>query len=183
MDKHKRNIFIFVGIGISSIAVMVWKHRKIIKYALSLQNKAYISLLNKDVKAKFTELVRKIEQKGYSVYVTSGYRGDSNGSMHQLGLALDINLINNKTGKRITMKDNTIQDWLDTGVPQIAEKMGFRWGGRFSTYKNMYGTFGDPVHFDYQFDKKNYTELLNKGIAQYGTKEKALSKYEKINYA
>ena len=181
MDKTLRNILI--GAGVSIVTLAIWKRRTITKYVLSAQNKAYVSLLNKDVKGKFTKLISAINKHGYSVYITSGYRGGSDGSMHQLGCALDVNLINDKTGEHITMKDNTIQEWLDTGVPQIAEKMGFRWGGRFSTYTNMYGTKGDPVHFDYQFDGKDYDGLLSKGIAQYGSKEKALKNYDSVKYA
>jgi len=69
-------------------------------------------------------------------------------SKHNYGFAFDMVLRNKKTGEQLRKSDSQ-QKWLSTGIPQQAEKMGFKWGGRF----------GDNVHFG----KKNIpstTEML-----------------------
>lgn len=60
-------------------------------------------------------------------------------SYHISGLAFDFNptmpdgtTINSRMNKRI---------WIQTGVPQIGESVGLRWGGNFSSNY-------DPIHFD-----------------------------------
>ena len=61
-------------------------------------------------------------------------------SYHISGLAFDFNP---------TMPDGTAihsrmnkQTWIQTGVPQIGESVGLRWGGNFSSNY-------DPIHFDF----------------------------------
>jgi len=59
-------------------------------------------------------------------------------NFHEFGIALDINI---QIGKRIYHKDDIIDDWIKTGVPDIAKTFNIRWGGLFNGYS-------DCVHFD-----------------------------------
>lgn len=61
-------------------------------------------------------------------------------SYHNLGMALDF-AITLKNGKWLNKKTSK-QPWLDSGIVQIAEGIGLRWGGWFS--KNY-----DPIHLDF----------------------------------
>ena len=104
--------------------------------------------------AAFRALFEEIEaQTPYRVLVTSGYRSSEQQarlhkrnpknakpgrSKHNHRLAMDINLV--KWGK-IVRKADSKETWLATGVPQLAKKLGFRWGGDFRSYH-------DPVHFE-----------------------------------
>lgn len=107
-------------------------------------------------KKRFIQFINGINNLGYYVDITSGvrsrdeqfalYKDDSRNarpghSKHETGLAMDINLINIKTGATVRKVD-TLKTWLDTGVPQMAKVMGMNWGG--STWVNYY----DPVHFE-----------------------------------
>lgn len=102
----------------------------------------------------FTELIQTIHRETpYLVYVTSGYRSTEHQkrlykanpknarpgtSPHEHKRAIDINLIGLRGYVR---KADSKDTWKKTGVPQIAERLGFRWGGNFKYYH-------DPVHFD-----------------------------------
>lgn len=75
-------------------------------------------------------------------------------STHNYGFSLDINLF--RSNEKITLKSSREQ-WLKTGVPQIAEKMGIRWGDIYN---------GDRVHFEIPMDTKTLYALAQK---QFGT--------------
>lgn len=106
-------------------------------------------------KVKFTDLINKINMSGYSVYITSGVRtyaeqvrlkaqnkknADPGSSLHEKGIAMDINIINVSTGRQY-YKTTSRAQWQATGIPQLAESMGFVWGG------TAFPTYYDPVHF------------------------------------
>ena len=148
-------------------------------YVISAQNEPYINTLHPSVRNKFKELIMEAEKLGWKFYITNSLRIQNKNSMHQLGLAIDCNLVNKKTGETITMKNHTIKQWEATGVPALAERLGFTWGGRFSNYINMYNQRGDAVHFEYNFGK-TYAQLVQSGINQFGTKELALKNYSDI---
>ncbi len=143
-----------------------------IDYALSDNQEAAIKKLHKTAQEPFRKLISAMEKKGYKVLVTSGYRTwaeqerlhqtnpskipAAGGGYHNYGMALDINLL--KDGKQWKMATPTAE-WLKTGIPEMAEKMGFKWGGRFNGYK-------DHVHFDWRkYDSK---ELKKLAINQFG---------------
>jgi len=110
--------------------------------------------LNPAAQAIFANFIADIIRMGYAVVVTSSYRPTSEQvalkkknannatpgfSMHEYGLGLDINLVNN--GKWIN-KSSTDAEWEKTGVVALAKnKYKMRWGGDFANYQ-------DPVHFD-----------------------------------
>jgi hypothetical protein len=61
-------------------------------------------------------------------------------SKHERGFAIDINLVS-LAGKQYK-KDTSLADWLSTGVPQLAAKLGIKWGG------NSFVNYFDPIHFE-----------------------------------
>jgi hypothetical protein len=81
-------------------------------------------------------------------------------NFHEFGIAGDLNIIKDyglKT-ERIYLKNDSKEDWDTTGVPQLATKLGIRWG-HFTNYV-------DHVHFDIatKFGDNVY-DVLNKMIA------------------
>jgi hypothetical protein len=162
---------------------------------LNSQQENFVKDLHVSVKPLFRKLIYEIEkQSKYTVLVTSGYRSysqqqklketdDRNAapgfSMHNYGLALDINLIKgdfNKAtghyeaeikkstayinGKSYTNQADIKQLWIDTGAPTIATQLGFSWGGNFNGYF-------DPVHFDLQ-STYNINTLVSNASKQFG---------------
>lgn len=120
----------------------------------------HLSSLMCIVRDRFETLISAIEERGYTVIVTSSYRSAAKQaelykdksmhkssiakpgkSQHQVRIAIDINI--KKDGKQ-WMKGTKKQDWEATGIPELAKNLGFRWGGNFSKY--------DPVHFDLKDD-------------------------------
>ena len=124
-----------------------------LRIALATHNQKALNEMgtNKD---EFVQLFKRIHKETpYLVFVTSGYRSHEKQkklyaqnpknakpghSPHQAKRAMDINLI---SWRGLIRKADTKERWEETGVPQIAEEMGFRWGGNFRSYH-------DPVHFD-----------------------------------
>ena len=106
---------------------------------------------NQDI---FEEFIYRIHSETpYYVYITSSYRSTEKQrelykqnsknakpgtSPHEFRRAIDINLIG--INGRIR-KWHSKEIWKKTGIPTIAEEMGFRWGGNFKNYH-------DPVHFE-----------------------------------
>jgi len=144
------------------------------KYYLSAKQENFIKGLNPQVQEKFRKLIDTIENKlGYEVIITSGYRdfakqqrlkeqnpknARAGYSAHNYGIAIDVNV--KKDGKQL-YKNSPKQDWLATGIPQLAKKQGFRWGGDFENYY-------DPIHFGlgHIYETK---DLLAQAQQKYGT--------------
>ena len=131
----------------------------------------YVNELHPAAQAQFLQLFQRINELGYHVIVTSGYRtfqeqqklhaqNSSNAkpgrSYHNYGLALDINIA--KNGVQLYKADSAAK-WNATGVPQAAKALGFKWGGDYSSYH-------DPVHFELRLASPD--ALLALGIEQYG---------------
>lgn len=113
---------------------------------------------------RFSGLTDGIRKLGYEVIITSSYRSPEKQaalykdlknqkggraarpgkSKHNQAIAIDINIKKDgKWWKKATPKG----EWEDSKVPELARKMGFRWGGDFTTNY-------DPVHFDLGNDYK-----------------------------
>lgn len=107
-------------------------------------------------KARFLDLINKINMSGYSVTVTSGVRtfaeqarlkrqnsknAAAGTSRHERGLAIDINIRNISTGQ-VYLKRSNRQQWLSTGIPQLGKSLGFIWGG------DAFANYWDPIHFE-----------------------------------
>ena len=115
------------------------------------------------VKELFTEFIIEVQETTpYYVQLNSGYRdftdqlnkrerwdaGNRTGlavkpaapgrSLHQYGLAIDMNPVH-EDGTTIMAKDSD-DIWEATGIIDIADRLGLRWGGRFSNR--------DAIHFD-----------------------------------
>jgi hypothetical protein len=107
---------------------------------------------------KFVQLINAINARGYKVAIkdadagmrtyerqvalhrANGNNAKPGNSRHEIGRALDINLINKGTGRQYRKADSKYE-WTLTGVPQLAKSFGFKWGGDFNGYN-------DPVHFE-----------------------------------
>ncbi len=136
-----------VIVGLAALALMGFR------ISLHQHNREKLKQLGQNQEA-FAELIQTIHRETpYLVYVTSGYRSTEHQrqlykvnsknarpgtSPHEHRRAIDINLIGVRGYVR---KADSKETWLKTGVPQIAKKLGFRWGGNFKYYH-------DPVHFD-----------------------------------
>ena len=160
--------------AILTIATLGFTYFIVTRVGFTAQQYAYLRKLNPKGRKRFKEFIKAIEDNlGYSVIITSGYRTfekqqqlkddgispvGAGRSFHNYGLAIDINLL--KLGQYVKMGSSR-QKWLNTGVPQLAEGLGFRWGGDFSGYY-------DPVHFDLGNDY-NINELEAKAYELYGT--------------
>lgn len=122
---------------------------------LSEHNRAEVMKLHPNARKKFAELITRIESKGYKVVITSGYRdfdkqaqlykenpknAKAGYSNHNYGYAIDINIIDPKTGNTVLRKDTSKSIWMQSGIVDLAKAMGFEWGGDFKTYH-------DPIHF------------------------------------
>lgn len=108
-------------------------------------------------------LIRAIEANqlpGYDVEMISGYRGKTPKnprSRHGKGAALDVSLIDQKTGKAVpNYQDaeafktyqqyaNQVYRWAQQNDPELAAQLA--WGGYFSGGPGKYGAL-DLMHFD-----------------------------------
>jgi hypothetical protein len=166
------------GIGSVLLIIGLINRKKINEMLTEYNNKAKFDTLNPAAKPIFKKFFMLVKQSGWNPIITSAWRSyarevsiiaaeklkmSANNSPHLYSLACDCNFENQKTGKRLRMADG-VQSWLDSGIPQIAEKLGLRWGGRFNGYP-------DVVHFDI------VNILANKGIKQTSLYDKALAQF------
>lgn len=124
-------------------------------------NKKIIDTLHPKAKDRYLEYFSWVEKNtDWTPILTSGYRSfesqdklykdgkttaKAGFSKHNYGFALDMNFRNKKSGKELKMATSK-NDWLASGLPQQAKKMGFEWGGDYSGYY-------DPVHLELQIGK------------------------------
>ena len=141
-----------------------------------MTNEEHLDSLNPQKKQLFDSFLAEVESTGWKTIITQSYRSfakqnelhtlnSSNASAgtsaHNYGYAIDCNFI--KDGfqfKKATDKNI----WLQSGIPNIAEKHGLRWGGNFDSYAG-----GDPIHFDCITDPKCTQRWLNYLIKTYKT--------------
>lgn len=143
---------------------------KSVEKILNYENDSYLENLHPEIKKRFQNLINEIEKLGFRVLITSGYRSFSKQaelkaqnasnaaagySLHNYGLAIDINL---QKGFQLLTKKTDKKIWLESGVPQLAKKLGFIWGGDITGYY-------DPVHFAIKYDTK---QLYTRALKQYG---------------
>ena len=162
MAKNNNTLFIIAAI----IAAVILST----PILLTTAQKYFVDQLHTAYRKKFQHLIAKIEQMGYSVIPTSGYRSFQEQanlwmenkknampglSHHNYGLALDINL---QKGVELWRKSTAKEEWMKTGVPQLAKALGFSWGGDYNSYH-------DPVHFYIPLDTK---KLLSTAYTQFG---------------
>jgi hypothetical protein len=134
-----------------------------------LNNLIKLKSVHPEARKRFQSLIDYANLMGYSVVITSGFRTFEESkklhaenaknallSFHNMGCAIDINLISDHTGKKL-MKSSTTDEWNYTGVPQFAKSIGLRWGGDYNSYH-------DPIHFEYS--KKAITDINSQGLKQ-----------------
>ena len=147
---------------------------------LTAEQQARIDELNitPGVKEIFTDFVLEVEETTeYNILIDNSYRSISKQvelikrwldndpaivtrpatpgrSLHQYGLALDVNPIHKETGK-IIRSDDLNEVWLETRIPEIAARHGLRWGGNFGKYDSNDNIIPekdrktiDRIHFD-----------------------------------
>lgn len=122
----------------------------------------YLEKYNKfpEKKNLFIRFINGINQLGYRVIVTDTFRTNDeqwflkyglNGNLnnaepgtskHESGSAIDINIINDKTGE-ILKKNSSLESWLASGVPGLARSVGLQWAGG----NGSFGNFVDRVHY------------------------------------
>ncbi len=128
-----------------------------------------IKNLHPEYRNKIKTFFDRIEKETpYIPIITSGYRDSkkqaalyaenpSNAkpgySLHEYGFAVDINLLDKRTGKVTIHKQSSAATWKDSGVLKIADNMGLKWGGVFQGYY-------DPVHFYIEPKGMTSTQLL-----------------------
>ncbi len=163
------------------ILVIIYINRQRVKktiiagvdYLLSAEQEAYIKNLHPVAQPRFRKFISEVQQQtGYRIIITSGNRSFGEQaflyaqnkknarpgfSFHNYGMALDVNAQKGTTWLR---KASAKSAWLDSGIIDIAQNNGLRWGGNFSGY-------ADNVHFDLGNDY-NTTTLYNMAVAQYG---------------
>lgn len=144
---------IWVIVGLFTVLVLITNRESITESLLSAEQELYIHNLHPVAQNPFRAFIRMIESQGWSVLITSGYRtwasqatlyaqnsknASPGYSYHNYGLALDLNASNGSTWLN---GNSSKQEWLNSGIPQLAIEHGFRWGGDFPGYY-------DAVHFD-----------------------------------
>ena len=157
------------------IALVVLALIPIVKnIGINAEQRLYIRNLNSKAKNKFRQFIKRVQKEtGYDVIITSGYRtfekqqqlydsgqttARAGNSFHNYGMAIDINAV--KVGSWLRMGSSK-SSWEQSGIPQIAENMGLRWGGNFSS-------FYDPVHFDLG-NEYTLSSLKNRAEQLYGS--------------
>lgn len=167
---NKQIIIVSVITIIAVIIYLNFEQLKIYfeKMKLKSQQAGFVRSLNVKARPITTDFIKEVEKRtGYTVYITSAYRSPIEqielaereslavtthlGSFHNFGLAFDLNIF--KGSEWINSKSSK-QKWIDSGIVDIANEFGIRWGGNFSTY--------DPVHFDFG---KYYTISYLKELA------------------
>jgi hypothetical protein len=135
-----------------------------------VKTKGIIEKLHPKFKDKASEFFARVEkEKGLRMIGISGLRtfeeqaklkkdNASNASPgmsdHNYGAAIDVNVIDPKTGKNILMKASSKADWEKSGIPALAKSMGMIWGG------DAFSGYYDPVHFAYQLGGMKGSQLL-----------------------
>jgi len=129
-----------------------------LKWYRNNKTKDIVDKLHPQYRNKVKEFFSRVEKElGLQMYATSGLRtfeeqaklhkenpqnAKAGFSDHNYGFAVDVNVIDPKTGKIILKKANSSADWEKSGVVKIAKDMGFKWGGG-----SAFGGYHDPIHF------------------------------------
>lgn len=147
--RNKRLVFSLLLCALLVVIIYLFAFKFKIFRMLKPAQEALLEKYPAPVRLKMRAFLNAIIDKGYEVTITSAVR--LNGSdPHTRKHAIDINIKSKTTGKSYLMATPKAE-WLATSIPEIALKMGFRWGGNFHTPYMYNGTMRnpyDPVHFD-----------------------------------
>jgi hypothetical protein len=155
-----------------------------INYVFSENIESGLKKLHPKAQPTFRAFIHDLEEMGYKVIFTSGYRtfqeqialkkqNSSNAtagfSQHNYGMAIDVNVVKDNKWLR---KSSSKSDWEKTGIPKLAkDKYNLRWGADFKGYH-------DPVHFDLE-NIYPVQKLYAQAIKQYGSADKTIG--NKVN--
>lgn len=180
---------VLIGMGTALVLTTAFIYRRqisagvdaIVDYAFSAEQEAFLKELHPDHAAAFRKFISDVEKNTpYRVLITSGYRSflkqlalnkensqnaKPGKSMHNYGLAIDLNLIHRKDGTSLRKLDTSAK-WEATGVVKIAKKYGLKWGGA-----GNFGSYHDPVHFEIPLGGD---KLYSAAIKQFGTESKVI---------
>jgi len=161
--------------------------KDIINYAFSKEQEFFLTDLHSEYKKVFRSFISDVDTKlGYKTLITSGYRSfkkqselkaenSSNASpgksMHNYGLAIDINLISKRDGHQLR-KSSSSADWEKTGIVELAKSYGLKWGGA-----GAFGSYHDPVHFEIPLGGD---KLYGQAIKQFGSESKVVGNELKL---
>lgn len=124
----------------------------------------------KDKKNLFINFINEINKLGYWVNITSSLRtydeqkklynknklnAKPGTSPHEFYNAIDINLIDKKSGFVFLKKTNK-SIWINSKVPYLANSLGLKWGGDFKNYS-------DNVHFEISNNEKDFKNISDSG--------------------
>lgn len=147
--KSEENKYLLIGLG---ILLLFWQRNRIIYeiYEIieqrSMEKSKALAQLHPKVLYQFQAFEKEMNALGYMVDYTSVFRSNKiqdiqNGvnknypiggnSKHNYGMAVDMNLININTGKRL-VKKSPLKDWLATGIKEAAKRVALEWGGLYN---------------------------------------------------
>jgi len=188
-------IWLGIGLGIVVSGTLIFIHRKaiqssiveVVNYAFSKEQEAFLKELHPKYQNLFRKFIAEIEKNtNYKVLITSGFRSfakqaqlhlenSSNAaagkSLHNFGLAIDINLVSKKDGSML-MKASSDESWKKSGVLDIAKKLGLEWGGG-----GKFGSYDDRVHFQVPLSG---TKLYADAIKQFGSEKNVIGNQVKL---
>lgn len=192
IQKNEKWLWITLGsLGILSISIALIYRKQIsatvhdvVDYVFSEDLEKGLKKLHPKAQNKFRSFIKDLQDLGYDVILTSGYRtfqeqiklkkeNSSNAqaglSHHNYGTGIDINV---KKGTTWLRKASSKADWEKSGIPKLAkDKYNLRWGGDFNSYH-------DPVHFDFE-NIYHSSDLYADAIKQFGSADKTIG--NKVN--
>lgn len=180
--------YVFIPVAILSLLTFAFIYKAqvknfakgVINYVFTVEQEHYLTDMHPKYQNIFRRFIAEAEKLGYKVLITSGYRSfqeqvklhkenaqnaPAGKSMHNYGVALDLNLISKKDGSQLK-KASTSKAWENTGIVKVAEKLGLKWGGG----KN-FGSYHDPVHFEVPLGGD---KLYSLAIKQFGNESKVI---------
>lgn len=111
-----------------------------------------------ELESKYPGYTARVNSMGRNLLVSQNFRKSmgpkqpyAGGSGHNYFMAIDMNII--LPSGKILRKSEGVEDWISTGIPDIAEKLGITWGN--------YKTYMDLVHFGVSFDIDNAKNQLS----------------------
>jgi hypothetical protein len=149
MAKDNKKLFGALLIG----GILILMLRKKPSTGPAYKNNAeHLNSLNPKFRYTFKLFIKRAEDLGYKAQINSSYRdyfnqarqkkadnrnASPNYSLHNYGMAIDVQFY--KGGKWLN-KNASKNDWINSGIVDLANKLGLDWGGNISGYP-------DKVHF------------------------------------
>lgn len=155
ISKKNKRVIIVTGLSVTILGLLYYNRKKIPSGSGSANpknNKAHLDSLHPKYKDKFQRFINATIARGFVPQINSSYRdfykqyllnkedkrnAPAGKSDHNYGGAIDVQF--SKAGK-VLGKSTDKNEWIKSGIPQLAKSMGLCWGGDFKGYL-------DQVHF------------------------------------